>query len=314
MKTDYVRRITARCEKYLTHISHLPDHPSHFGYRDSSPIPAENILCIEIYCNQDTLRLAFSKTYRPNIYDEQKQQSAKEVFDSIKKAHSEFHHFARILRETVEVFGTEYINGNVKRMYCGITGQMIIPGFQCQIFSVLSACSEIEVARNFAGVNGLVLELVPSTHLKYFACAPFSYYPFLRDFLFIGGLAAMNITMIWTIDRQKIEQYANHVPALRMFDSMTNGVYFKNDAADIHAIKEKDWCIDTKKLGFQDVSVAIKYFVQAFVDYRLSDDENKATSYIAETLNEMCDRKKCVQINWQSLNEDLLEEISDNGG
>eukprot|EP01084_Bolivina_argentea_P249503 417721_1 len=313
METNYVRKVTAQCNKYLTQISHFPDHPSHFDYKDGTPILAENILCLKIYCKEDKLQLAFNKTYRPNVY-EQKQQTDKDLLSCTKERHSHFHHFARILRETVEVFGTQYINGDVKRMYRGIAEPMIIPGFQCKIFSVLSTSSNIDVARNFVDVNGLVLELVPSTYLKYFSCAPFSHYSFEREFLFIGGLAEMNITMIWKIDPQTTEQYKYHIPALRMFDSMTNGVYFKKDAADIHAIKEKDWCLDTNELEFKDVSDGIKDFVQRFIDYRLSDNRNEASSYIPKVLNEMCYRRKCVQINWQSLNENLLEEIADDGG
>jgi hypothetical protein len=46
-------------------------------------------------------------------------------FESIKQRHRNFHHFAKNLRESVDVFGTIYHNGNIKRMYHGIDKQMI---------------------------------------------------------------------------------------------------------------------------------------------------------------------------------------------
>eukprot|EP01084_Bolivina_argentea_P049963 91879_1 len=109
MKSEYVRKIVANCEKYLPKLSHFPDHPSHFGYKDGEPIPACNICCIKIYCMEDKFQLELCETYR-SIMD-------KESFESIKRRHGEFHHFARILKETVEVFGTQYIVGDIKRMY-----------------------------------------------------------------------------------------------------------------------------------------------------------------------------------------------------
>ncbi len=68
-----------------------PDHPSKFGYKDGDPIRAENVYCILIYCGQDRFQNEFSKTYRA--------QEQKETFASIKKRHSEYHHFGRILKE-----------------------------------------------------------------------------------------------------------------------------------------------------------------------------------------------------------------------
>eukprot|EP01084_Bolivina_argentea_P249501 417711_1 len=324
MKTKFVKQIRATCDDYLTSIKHFCDHPSKFGYKDNSPIPIENICAILIYCGEDTFQKEFSNTYRPNeetkeennMDIETKEENNMDILNEIKSRHIKFYHFAKILKETIEVFGTQYIDGDIPKVYHGITGQMIIPGFQCKIFGPLSTTIDITIAQQFASGNGLVLELVPSVHLKYFNCVPISDLPWEGELLFIGGLESFNIQMIWKIDESQmlVEEYEYYIPALRMIDSMSNAKYFSNDAADIHIIKNKNWCDDRKELGFTDVDPQVKEFVQTFIEYRLSNKSNTGKTYIPQLLDTICNEKECVKINWQSLNEGLLEEVAVDGG
>eukprot|EP01084_Bolivina_argentea_P249499 417701_1 len=330
MKTEFVKRIFASCDDYLPSIKHFCDHPSKFGYEHGSVIHIKNICSILIYCGVDTFQYDFSSSYRPN--EDKKHDNNMDIFNDIKSRHSKFYHFAKILKETVEVFGTQYIDGNVDRVYHGISGQMIIPGFQCKIFGPLSTTIVKTVAEHFAFGDGLVLELVPSVHLKFFDCRPISDFSWEQEYLFIGGLESLNIQMIWKIDGSNFKMlsypYEGFIPALRMLDSMSNGNYFSNDVADIHIIKKNNWCDDTSKLKFQPVSPIIKDLVGKFIDYRLSNAKannllillkklNKSNidvTYIPRLLDTICNEKECVKINWQSLNEGLLEEVAVDGG
>eukprot|EP01084_Bolivina_argentea_P249500 417708_1 len=314
MKTEFVKRIFASCDDYLPSIKHFCDHPSKFGYEHGSVIHIKNICSILIYCCKDAFQKDFSSSYR--AADETKHDNNIDKFNEIKLRHSKFGHFGKILKETVEVFGTQYIDGDIPKVYHGITGQMIIPGFQCKIFGPLSTTIDITIAQQFASGNGLVLELVPSVHLKYFNCVPISDLPWEGELLFIGGLESFNIQMIWKIDESQmlVEEYEYYIPALRMIDSMSNAKYFSNDAADIHIIKNKNWCDDRKELGFTDVDPQVKEFVQTFIEYRLSNKSNTGKTYIPQLLDTICNEKECVKINWQSLNEGLLEEVAVDGG
>eukprot|EP01084_Bolivina_argentea_P203239 347155_1 len=247
IQTPAAKMLSAKSAKYWTATSHFPDHPSKYGYDENKCITQQNMTTIVIYCNEDIFQANFSETYRA-ITDN-------EPLVNIKDRHSAYYWFAKLLRETVSVYGIQYKDGKESRMYHGATGEMLLDGFQCQIFGVLSTSSRLHVAQRFSSNPGLVLEMVPDPYLKYFDCAPWSLFTYEWELLFVGGCAMMNIINIRNIgnklnvnnviemmeididDELKDEYYFQ---ALRIIDTMTNGVYYDNDPTNVLRMKDKE--------------------------------------------------------------------------
>eukprot|EP01084_Bolivina_argentea_P184443 318098_1 len=130
----------------------------------------EHILSVLIYCNYDVLQHEFSKTYRAIYKNESKQ--------SIIKRHSEFYFLGKYLKEAVYRLGIDINKGNVKCFYHGISEHLIFPlGRWDAIYVPLSTSSQIEVAVNFTGNNGLIVEFVrnfgPNSNLSVSWCSDY---------------------------------------------------------------------------------------------------------------------------------------------
>eukprot|EP01083_Nonionella_stella_P094217 264282_1 len=372
-QTQAAKEIKANCQNYLKQKSNEPDHPSKYKYEDGSSLTVAHIAVVVIYCDNDAFQYGFSQSYRP-IYDDEKQtddDGLLSILNNIKSRNSEYYHFAKLLKETVEVFGTQYIDhkGNdwPKRMYHGIQRRLVLPGFQCKIFGVLSATTEWHVAERFAegDHDGLILEMVPSVHLKSFYCRPFStLHLHEEEHLFVGGLEQFNIMNIEQVPRHRSKEIARKrypmlipeavakdvITALRVIDCMTNGIYFSNDSADYYHVISKGYVL-TKLLKFKDITDTVKDCAQKLMDYRLMAMEHtwslseisalvamllkemcdvffnqnspfqksrwtiqELSAFVAKLLTAMFDAKRCIQIHWESLHDELRRIVTGTGG
>eukprot|EP01084_Bolivina_argentea_P105896 189651_1 len=241
LQTDIARSIIAETENYITDTTHFVDHPIYFGYRDGDPIQTNHLISVLLYCNYDCLQYEFSATFRKT--------HCNQTLEDIILRHSNFRHFARYLKESVQVFGTQYINGNVIRVYSGINKQMLFNSTTPEIFGPLSTTYDHTVAIHFAGSNytGMMIELVPDAELKYFSCQWLSKFSHENEILFFGGFGRINL-----VDLNSMRgDYGLYIKALRMIDTMTQGVYFMDDPSDIHTIKEHNYCKDVSKLQLE---------------------------------------------------------------
>ena len=63
-------------------------------------IKEKHLIAVRAYCEFDTLQCKFSETFRRTDDN----QTMKDVI----KRHSNYHHFARYLKEAIQVFGISY--------------------------------------------------------------------------------------------------------------------------------------------------------------------------------------------------------------
>eukprot|EP01083_Nonionella_stella_P058932 154256_1 len=177
----------------------------------------EHLLSVMIYCNYDYLQLTFNKTYRTET-----------------EKHCNFYHLAKLLKDTVNTFGTTIREGGVSKFYRGVSNKVNFPhifdvngGLGVHIYSPLSTSSSIAVAINFTDQNsGLIAEFggdnLPQSLSKYFDCKWISDYPGEFECLFIQNENALNINNI-TFTRSGM-QFSPIIEGLTIIDNLV-GLY-----------------------------------------------------------------------------------------
>eukprot|EP01084_Bolivina_argentea_P298646 514686_1 len=240
--------------------------------------------------------------------------SKEETFDSVKKRHSNFHHFSRLLKEAVEVFGTEYQKGIVERIYHGINQEVIFCGVYAKIFGPLSTTCNWQVAIQFSDNLGMIAELVPSMSLKYFNCEWISPYPYEHELLFIGGFADMNFVSITKVDSGA--EFKLYITAFRMIEYMISAQWFIKDPADIHKILKQE-TLFVESLELQDVSLFHRKLCLALVHHELHrykpndyKELPQIHKYVDDMLHQICISKQEIQINWESMNTNLSKRCN----
>ena len=104
-----------------------------YGIPKGSEITLDHVVSILLYTNYTKLCYYFSSTYRKLNINESDQD--------LKNRHSEFAIFGKILRETVESFGTYFKNSSLKRFYTGLSAPMNFDSFSYYICCPLSTAA-----------------------------------------------------------------------------------------------------------------------------------------------------------------------------
>eukprot|EP01083_Nonionella_stella_P204280 744816_1 len=178
----------------------------------------QHLISIMLYCNFDQLQGVFSASYRKD-----KKESNQDLINK----HSEWHQLGKYLREVVEVFGTK-ISTEEKRLrklggrgrgdfcldksgklkfYHGINQEMVFVSTSAKICGPLSISSEPFVAVNFAGAEGLLLELSGS-NARFFDCCGISDYSNEKEKFFLGGYDAL---LIETVINPRTKDYRPYI-------------------------------------------------------------------------------------------------------
>eukprot|EP01084_Bolivina_argentea_P252919 424694_1 len=156
-----------------------------------------HVIAILFYCNYSQLCCSFSETFRRlNNYES-------DIL--LIKRHCNFHHFGKLLREIVEVFGINFHELQAdKTFYHGINIEMYFKSFYAKICGPMSTTIDIEIAGPiFAGNDGIVITLKNNSALTfYFNCEQFSQHLNEKERLFIGGFSLLPIINIRRMKNQ----------------------------------------------------------------------------------------------------------------
>eukprot|EP01084_Bolivina_argentea_P083345 150901_1 len=318
IKTENAKQTCANTQKHETRMQYGLDHPIHFGFLDGLPITINHLISLDAYCRFDILQNKFSATFR----SENKQQTFQDIMDR----HSNYHFFAKYLKESVQVFGTEYEKGRTQRMYHGIDKKMIFDSTSPEIFGPLSTSYSHCVAVQFSKSTGMILELVPNGSLKYFECEWISPFSQEGELLFMGGFGAINFVNITYISGASYEAL---IKSLRIIESMADGVYFLNDPSDNPKIRYSE-TRHVKSLKLQPLHPMFKIFCLALILHKLHrngynkiyDEQLRRNlkaipsldPYSEQILDALCCNKMRIAINMQTMNVDILKHCSNVGG
>ena len=120
-------------------------------YKEDWEFLLQHVLVLQIYCNFTDLQYHFSKTYRQ---------------DDEGKDHTNFYFMGLYLKIATQIFGTLVSKGNIKIFYHGMSEQLSFSHYffgeapeGMYIVCPLSTTSSFGVAANFAGCNGLIIEI-----------------------------------------------------------------------------------------------------------------------------------------------------------
>eukprot|EP01084_Bolivina_argentea_P011795 22077_1 len=215
------------------------------------------------------------------------------------------------------------MSGGGATFYHGINKQMLFDSTTPEIFSPLSTTCSHSIALHFAEKTGMIVELVPDPELKYFQCDFLSDFACEREVLFIGGFGRMNFVNLTSVQSVCYGPYIN---ALRIIDTMMQGVYFMNDPSDIHKIKENDYCKDVSKLKLEPLHRIAKQLCFRLISDKLYRNGIKSINnmscvefkslneYTRHLLDQICNSKKSSVINLKVMNTKMLDKCDDLSG
>ncbi len=246
------------------------------------------------------------------------QMNQSEPLNNIKKRHSNFHHFAKTLKESVEIFGTRYVDtpNDILKFYHGINAEVIFRCTTSRIFTVMSTTLKINVAWILAQNNGLIVEMIPSPTLRYFDVRWLSMYPCQEEFLFVGGQSQMNFVNI--IHTSHFICFKKYIDGLRIIDTMFKGEYFTQMNDDIvHSLE-----LNLEKLKVNtDISSRIKRITCDLIDHEANKYKpnqykmhKNLHTYIDKLLHNICLAKKSICVDIETLNSGLLKKEIDLNG
>eukprot|EP01084_Bolivina_argentea_P033828 62540_1 len=274
---------------------------------DNTDITKQHLLCIILYCDYDILCTEFSKTFRrKNIVESIKQT---------KKRNREFANFARILRETVELYGStgstlqnvnivqenkceENCNTIDGPFFSGMSPVMVLEEFNIKLCSPTSTTSNFNVAYAAANDNGIIVQMnnngyMNAHRLRAFDCAWISKVPSEREKLFCGGLHPIKIEAVQKVGLLKTMDYCLFSKTLFYFQCMFHGTIMNDHAPP--CITEHD-----------------KETLHSLIEYRLKGDtfNNGLDRYIKLCFDAFVFRQTQIVLNLPQLHEYFRDFIT----
>ena len=152
METNKCRKM--RCKPFFDE-----EDPLHFDIPSGTPLTAQHLQTIILYCDFTELCTLFSRSLRKNDEEDGLQE--------IKKRNSKFFHFTKKLRELVTYFGSDgydhkrcgnRMNGMVEGpFFCGVNVVLNLSEFSIGFNTPTSTTKTKEIAVRFAGERGMVI-------------------------------------------------------------------------------------------------------------------------------------------------------------
>eukprot|EP01084_Bolivina_argentea_P194681 334063_1 len=251
----------------------------------------EYILSLMIYCNYTNLQYEFSKTYR--------------TIDKYNSEHHEYYHLGKNLKIIVQKFGTQIVDGNIKRFYHGISEILQFQNTMdahnaIRIFCPLSTTSSFEVATLFATRdNGMIFEFTGASkyhyQTKYFSVAWLSDFPGEKEYFFIQNGRKGHLQIVNILDIQTGYEYELILDALKAINKITNKPEKNAKAICIERkLEELILCIIHHQLSLTNAT------------YKPFESLNK---YAKTLISRYVIQRKNVRLNWSvmtQLNCDIL--------
>eukprot|EP01083_Nonionella_stella_P002467 7121_1 len=245
---------------------------SYYGIRKGQEISLQHVLALLLYTNFSKQCFELSATYRKcNEYESD--------FD-LKQRHREYHYWAKLLRETVECFGTAAEDSKIKVFYHGISSSLIFNSTSIRLCGPVSTTASFGVAVNIFGSDGIVLD-IPRRNVTqyYFDCPYWSDYANEDEKLFLGGLVHFEFETIRDVKNKM--NYWCYVQVLTMFHFMSEGWQFKK--------KIKKWHYK-----------ALKLLIQEEMEGKvLQGVESLVPPYVLKLWHHFLCNVRNVEINWK---------------
>eukprot|EP01084_Bolivina_argentea_P137015 241311_1 len=240
-------------------------------------ISLDHLLSILFYCNADALQNIFSSTFRRLI-------KVNENDYEFKNRHKYFYYFAKNLREVCEVYGNVLVDDDLV-LYHGIDHPLYFTKMVAKFFGPTSTTKSIIIAQQFSGDNGIILQI--GNYIRnvfYFDCF-LSGYDREREYLFIGGNAALKIKNILNVNSNtgEIENYSKYLRLIQIFLLLLSNQNIDEE------IPIYDDDVENKH---EDVDMA------AIISYRLNKNSNiSIPSYVSNLFDMRCNKLTEISVD-----------------
>merc|ERR1712228_883176 len=189
-------------------------------------ITIQHLMALLFYTNFSHQQCEFTATFLRIYWNE--------TDESLKCRHSQFHFWGKLLRETVECFGTamEYVPERI--FYHGISQSMLFESTSFHVYGPMSTTVEMSVALNFAQ-KGMVIDIINTKiAIPLFDCSFWSEFTNENERLFIGSLQYFIFETIHYLPLN--ENYEIFIRVIGILMGMIDGWPYQ-----ISAIKQKDF-------------------------------------------------------------------------
>ena len=254
--------------------------------------------------NQKVLQRKFIKTFM-------KKSSSEDVDDVIAR-HSSFANLARLLRESVEVFGTEVnTKCEYKSFYHGINSKLTLFNRSFSSYAgPLSTSTNYQVILNFVTNNkGLIIELNQGrkNDVFYFDCCWLSSYVNESEKLFFmdrGMRSDVNTPINGQVIRiQSLlhvslgHNYSIYVTALEMIRHLMEGQNYYSDLQNTRNNLDEN----TKNVVYK---LLTHQMWKTDKNNKLFEEFKSIPKYIDNVLDSLCHSRKKINIDWIQMNDE----------
>eukprot|EP01083_Nonionella_stella_P022692 62726_1 len=279
MATKTIKRLSACNYLNLHHFI-----PLHYGINHGDPLLPRHLAALLLYTDYGKLCTYFSATFRPKTQFEQ--------ISSVKSRNSHFWWMSKSLREIVELYGERkerdgwQWSGLKGPFYCGLSTVMPIPEFELRLYGPTSTSLAIETATNFAGKDGIVIQLNNKVryhkYLSGFRCSWISGFTEEDEMLFMGGRYRIAIESVRILSGKggHCQNFEYIFGALCKFNKMFNG-----DCAD-------------KRMISDDETITIINLIHWISN---KDAKHNFDIYILDTFRCFAEQKRHIVFNYYTL-------------
>eukprot|EP01084_Bolivina_argentea_P146032 255821_1 len=286
-------RITERAfsSKYAKSLRATFKKDRHYGIKKGSPIQHEHIAAMILYCNHDQLACRLLRTYET--------RRANEQLFAVKKRHQEFVNWSRLLRETVDYYGTDTVE--LGSCYIGVE-YIIVPAIKVRLRAPISTSKYLSVVLRFLNdmKDGIIIEIGANNYmsssyeLSGFACNWLCNFSGENEVIFMGGKHTMKICSIRNV--YTTTNYENYCRAVYYFDLMLMGVEIPIN--EIKKIKRIDYQL-LNHIIIRQLTFNSKRDLLLNDSGKKNDDINM--QYMEDMFEFYCNNKKTVIINLRLL-------------
>eukprot|EP01084_Bolivina_argentea_P260798 440548_1 len=268
-ESNCVKRTKAEFHTYM-------HHACHYQIQFNSPIKLYHLMSIISYSDFTEASYEFSRSFR--------RVTLSESDKSLKKRNSEYHHWSKHLRETVELYGTKLKDSGLTTFFHGIS-MIYFNQFDAKFCTPTSTTTQLEVAINFTNdCTGLILSLEQNPYyggyLKYFDCSIISCYGNEDERLFVGGYKPLQFHSIRLL--RKNLNMINFIAPMSLFNQVVKG-----QAKIDRNIKKREYEI-----------------IDELIKNQLNDQyDNRYPTYINQCFKKFLTGKRKIQIDIEALHK-----------
>eukprot|EP01084_Bolivina_argentea_P126360 223747_1 len=267
-----------------------------YGIKESEKLSINNIISVLLFCNCSLQR----KLNASHI------KLSEESDDELKKRHSFYANWARILCETVEIFRNITFYKTINDFYHGTNCCMYFNEIYASLYAPTSMTKSLEVLMCYGNEDGLLLDLMYiNNNNRYFECNWVSNFVGENEILFVGS-SKLHFKSI--IHYSLCHNYNDYISAMTKIEDMLHG----NPADEIITkpiTKAVDELINYELKKDRETSIAIqnKFINSIFEEQKVVDYMFEFFHHFVNNINYHITMDMYIMVNdYKSINKYFL--------